>query len=102
MIITFKSNVGGDVIMFETDGKQILGVLGKNPDDIKGVITAEQLPDAISAIKTAINGDKAIQREPMEDDNETSNPVYLFQRASPILELLERSLKENEPVTWGV
>ncbi|TAJ20965.1 MAG: DUF1840 family protein [Rugosibacter sp.] len=33
---------------------------------------------------------------------ETDNPVLLYQRAAPILELLERSLQANAPVTWGV
>jgi len=28
--------------------------------------------------------------------------VSFFQRAVPLLELLERSLKDKVPVTWGV
>lgn len=107
MIFTFKSNVGGDVIMLENDGKQILSALGRNRNDKKGVISVEQLPGAINAIKAAIKGDKAIQRVTVEDDDDddddqTVQYVFLYQRASPFLELLERSLKKNEPVSWGL
>jgi hypothetical protein len=31
---------------------------------------------------------------------EVRDHVFLYQRAFPILKMLERSLKEDEPVTW--
>lgn len=104
MLITFKSRASGDVIMLENNGKEMLSLFGKNPTDIKGIVTVEQLPGAISALKAATKADLATPREPANDDEqtETVNPVFLHQRALPLLELLERSLKDNVPVTWGV
>ncbi|HRD88631.1 MAG TPA: DUF1840 family protein [Accumulibacter sp.] len=51
-----------------------------------------------------IDADEAIHRDPENGDEEaeTDNPVFLRQRGLPFLERLERSLKDNVPVTWGV
>lgn len=109
MLIVFKSPASGDVIMFEKNGKEMLGVLGKDPADAKGIVTVEQLPGAIAAVKTAIEADKArlaAQAAEAEADEAEAKPagggVSFFQRAVPLLELLERSLKDKVPVTWGV
>lgn len=106
MLTIFKSSTCGDVVMFAKNGKEILGVIGKNPDDAKGIVTLLQLPDAISALKVAIQADKA--RHPVAETNadeisdKTDGEIRLFQRAVPLLEMLERSLQDRMPVTWGV
>lgn len=106
MLIIFKSPASGDVIMFDKNGKEMLGVLGKDPQDAKGIVTVEQLPAAIAALKDAIEADKQRQKEAAEDSEEEAKPsgggVSFFQRAVPLLELLVRSLKDEVPVTWGV
>jgi hypothetical protein len=88
--------------MFENNGKEMLTVLGKNPNDVKGIITVEQLPDAVTTLKAAIKADEAILREPTDYEAEAGGSVHLFQRALPLLELLERSLTDKTPVTWGI
>ena len=107
MLIIFKSPASGDVIMFEKNGKEMLTVLGKDPAEPKGIITVEQLPDAIARVKQAIADDKARQAEKgAEAEEAEAKPggagVSFFQRAVPMLDLLERSLKDKVPVTWGV
>lgn len=107
MLIIFKSSASGDVIMFEKNGKEMLSVLGKDPQDAKGIVTVEQLPEAITALQAAIEADKARGAEQANDEpaDEAKTPggvVSFFQRAVPLLELLERSLKDKVPVTWGV
>lgn len=110
MLIIFKSPASGDVIMFEKNGKEMLGVLGKDPADAKGIITVDQLPGAITTLRGAIDADKAHAAaradETDADDDAEARPagggVSFFQRAVPLLELLERSLKDKVPVTWGV
>jgi len=107
MLIIFKSPASGDVIMFEKNGKEMLGVLGKDAGDAKGIVTVEQLPAAIAALKAAIDADKArLAAQADEDDADQARPggggVSFFQRAVPVLELLERSLHDKVPVTWGV
>jgi Domain of unknown function (DUF1840) len=106
MLIIFKSPASGDVIMFQKNGQDMLTVLEKDKDAPKGIFTVEQLPEAIARLRAAIEIDKARSRAQPEDDEDplpgTPIPVNFFQRAVPLLELLERSLKDQVPVTWGV
>ena len=104
MLITFKSAASGDVMMFEKNAKEALGVFGKDPDAPLGTVTVEQLPGAMAALKAAIAADRA---KPSEQANNGEHPdkpagVGFCQRAVPLVELLERSLKDKVPVIWGV
>ncbi|NMG75331.1 DUF1840 domain-containing protein [Aromatoleum diolicum] len=112
MLFTFKSAAGADVIMFGDVAKQLVAILGKDPDDAKGIVTVEQLPGAIARLRAAIDEDKARQaRQPQDADEDEepdpersgmAAPVGLAQRAWPLLDLLELSQKEGVPVVWGV
>lgn len=105
MLIIFKSAASGDVITFEKNARQILEVLGKDRNDGKGIVTVEQLPGAIGHLRQAIAEDLATCAA-TPDDAPPAVPegegVSFHQRATPMLELLERSLAEKVPVTWGV
>jgi hypothetical protein len=83
--------------MFEARGRQMLALLGKDSTENSGIITVDQLPGAISALQQAVATDKAAPNGGVVVDG-----IRLSQRAPPILELLERSLKDETPVTWGV
>ncbi|MCK9986752.1 MAG: hypothetical protein AzoDbin1_03224 [Azoarcus sp.] len=110
MLITFKSAAGADVIMFGDIAKKLVAILGKDPQDGKGIVTVEQLPDAIARLRAAIEEDKARRAGQAQDDDEEPDPerrgmaapVSLAQRAWPLLDLLEASQKEGVPVVWGV
>ena len=105
MLVTFKSAASGNLVMFERNGKEILPLLGKNPEEARGIVTVEQLPAAIAALRTAIAADKARQAGQPADGKDAESggdrKVSLSQRALPLLDLFERSLQESEPVTWG-
>ena len=105
MLVTFKSAASGDLVMFEKNGRELLALLGKDPAAARGIVTVEQLPDAIAALRTAIAADKARQAGQPADENDAESGVdrkiNLSQRALPLLDLLERSLQDREPVTWG-
>ena len=108
MIVTFKSPAAGDVIMFGAAAHRLLQIMGKQPAE-KGVVTVEQLPDAIARLRAAVAEDKTQQRAQRaaantqdEDEKREQPAVSLAQRAVPLLELLEWSLKKHKPVTWGV
>jgi len=106
MLFTFKSASIGNLIMHEKSGKEILALLGKNPEDQRGIITVEQLPAAIATLQAAVGADKAEQPDTEAQASETEAAdnlaVSLSQRAVPFIEMLERALKDNEPVVWGV
>lgn len=105
MLITFKSAASGDVMMFEKNAKEALSALGKDPDAPQGIVTVEQLPAAIAALKAAIAAGREMQPEQASTDEPPDTPgagVEFWQRAVPLVELLERSLMDKVPVTWGV
>jgi hypothetical protein len=109
MLIVFKSKAAGDVMMFGDVAYALMEIMGK-PPEAKGIVTVEQLPAAIARLKAAVAQDKA--EKPVVDHDERifeKTPeggkreyVSLARRAVPLIELLEYSLKEEVPVTWGV
>jgi len=107
MLITFKSGAAADVIMFGDAARTLLKVLGKDPNDDKGIVTVEQLPGAIAALKSAIEENRHHHDDGKDGSDEDENPrgmgapVSFAQRAWPLLDMLEYSLKEHKPVTWG-
>ena len=58
MIVTFKSAASGDVIMFGDIAKRMMELMGKNVTD-QGIVTVEQLPDALAQLRAAVAADKA-------------------------------------------
>ncbi len=103
MLKIFKSSASADVVTFEENAKQILYAIGKDVTTAQGIITVEQLPDAISKIKAGIASDKLIpvHLKSPEEEAESGQDVSFSQRALPFLELLESSLEEKIPITWG-
>ena len=113
MIVIFQSPASGDVIMFGDVAQRMMKLMGKEATD-KGIVTVEQLPDAIARLKAAIEEDKrqraglSVEDLPQTEPDvgksvKSSRPfVTLTQRAVPLLELLEWSLKKKKPVVWGV
>ena len=106
MLTTFKSAASGDVMMFEVNAKELLNVLGKDPNADKGIVTVEQLPGAIAALRAAVEADRSTKLQQSDIDENADQPpnggIRLGQRALPLLELLERALVDKVPVTWGV
>ncbi len=110
MIVTFQSPAAGDVIMFGDVAQRMMKLMGKEPEP-KGIVTVEQLPDAIAQLKAAIDADKAERAGKLDEElpqfemgeGGIKRPyIALTQRAAPLLELLEWSLKKEKPVVWGV
>lgn len=108
MIVTFRSQASGDVIMFGDVARHMMKIMGKDASE-KGIVTVEQLPDAIARLRAALAADKADHARAVNADwpqselesRSESVPVSLTQRVVPLLELLERSLRKNKPVIWG-
>lgn len=101
-MIVFKSEVGADVMMFDEVAHRMMELMGKEKS-ARGVVTVEQMPDAIAALRAAVAQDKAAHGGEEDDDGkESAARVSLAQRAVPLIELLEISLNRGKPVMWGV
>ena len=102
MLIIFKSGACADLIMLEKSGKAILELLGKDPDENRGIVTVDQLPVAIAALHRVIGDAKGRGSIAEAETDESDEPVDLAIRAVPVLEMFEASLVALAPVTWGV
>lgn len=114
MLYKFKSRATADVIMLQANGDQILQIIGKDPA-AKGIISPEQMPTAIAALREAIVRSQAAEatraaqaastdKEPANelDDAPPADPVSLHQRAAPFIDMLERCHAEDKAIVWGV
>lgn len=105
MLITFKSKAAGDVIMFGDVAARLLDIMGKDGKDPRGIVTVEQLPQALAALRQAVTQDRA-KAQPNQDDDDEDAPrgmaqgVSLAQRAIPLIDLLTHAQRESQPVIW--
>lgn len=110
MLYKFKSRATADVIMLQTNGRQVLQIIGKSPDEAHGIITAEQIPAAVAALEAAVEQDNARRREQAREAGQEDAPadsaqpageeVSLAQRAAPFIDMLRRSGAEGREVVW--
>lgn len=110
MLIKFRSNTVAEVLMLSANAAPLLRAAGKSIGDEvpeRGVFTVEQLPAAIAGIEAAIQADethRSAQPADHEDDDTPVPPmaqhVELRQRAFPLLDMMRRSLQDDEDVTW--
>ncbi|MBS0508622.1 MAG: DUF1840 domain-containing protein [Proteobacteria bacterium] len=110
MLFKFKSRATADLIMLEPNGRQLLQIIGKNPDAPHGIVTAAQIAAAIAALEAAVIADEAARAAPAApvDDGEAEadeqgaaqDKVRLRQRAAPFIDMLRRSAAEGHDVVW--
>lgn len=111
MLITFTSKSAADVLMYERHAKPLLDLLDK--DIHRGVITAEEVTEAIERIESAIAESK---RQPDTNkqnaasgnaddefgDQMAGSAVSFGARAFPLLEMLRAAQRDKQFVMWGV
>jgi cyclopropane-fatty-acyl-phospholipid synthase len=103
MLYKFKSQACADVIMLQTNGDQMLTIIGKSPSE-QGIITVEKIPAAIAALETAIVEHEAAEalRDETPQEDADGDSVRLRHRAEPFIDLLRNSAKAGKDVVWGV
>ena len=106
-MITFRSQAAADVMMFDDVAERMMELMGKEVAE-RGILTVEQMPDAIARLKAVIAAERAahageVDRPEFEEapGGQKRSYVGLATRAVPLLQLLEYSLKDEEPVIWG-
>jgi hypothetical protein len=109
-LVVFRSKAAGEIFMFAETARRIFDILGKDATP-RGVITAEQVPDALARLTAAVDAEKeavrAAQREADEaerrgDEAASQRAISLGQRAFPLIEMLQLAQKKKVDVTWGV
>jgi len=103
-IVIFRSKAAGEIIMLSDAAYPLLERLGKTPG-AQGVLTPEELPQAIATLTAAIAEDRATNQGNADAEPTvpvSQRPVTLAQRAFPLLEMLRAAGQRSVPVTWGV
>jgi hypothetical protein len=107
MIYKFKSKAAGDLIMLGPNGDAMLRAIGREPAP-KGIIEPGAMAAAIEAIERTVAADEAERAEAereAREKGETLPPregIAPRQRLFPMVEMMRRAMKENEPIVWGV
>jgi hypothetical protein len=111
-LVVFRSKAAGEIFMFAETARRILDIIGK-ADAPRGVISAEQVGDALARLTAAVEDEKEQIRRAREEaeqaqrrgelqGGETAPAITLAQRAHPLLEMLRAAQKKRVDVTWGV
>jgi hypothetical protein len=113
MLITFKCKAYPNVLMYQDHAKRILDLLHKDAD--RGVITAEEAPQAVKVLEHEIDESRKHQATDeveqdvkahhgtVEDtDHEQIETVSFPTRAYPLLEMLRAARDQKADVLWGV
>ncbi len=115
MLYKFKSKAAADLIMLEADARRLLKIMLGEPQ-AKGVVTVQQLPQAIARLHAAVLEEEHLRKtwqqrrqqavERGEDtsdiDGEPEPVIRLGQRAQPMLQMLQRCVDEQQEFYWGV
>ena len=107
MLYKFKSAAAAEVVMLQPNAETLLKIIGKAPGP-QGIITVEQIPAALAALRQAIEAQRRAGQSPAIDDDEqdeddsSKDGISLERRAAPFIDLLERSAAEGQHVVWGV
>ena len=111
MLYKFKSKVTGDMIMLQPNGQRVLEIIGKHSaaePSTKGILLPEQMPQALEALKNAVQLEEAQQKEALAQAQAENLPpprfeaISLRQRTLPFMDMIRECLKAREAVTWGV
>ena len=112
-LIVFRSKAAGEIFMFAETARRIFDIIGK-AEAARGVITAEQVPQALARLVAAVDEEKeqikaaqqqheeAARRGEGEDAAAAARAITLGQRAYPLIEMLRAAQKKKVDVTWGV
>lgn len=123
MLYKFKSKATGDLIMLEPQGRQILKIIGKDPDP-KGIIEPHEMLAAIEALRHAVvleeeqrqaaaqaarDAQAAQTSQAVASDDHahaagshSTGHISLKQRVVPFIDMLQRAHAEDKDIVWGV
>ncbi|EJE4162028.1 DUF1840 domain-containing protein [Vibrio diabolicus] len=103
MLITFRCHSHSNVTMFGDIAIKMIKMMGHS-GSVPGAISAQDIPDALSRLTSALAAQEAIEKnnsQAMEEDEEQEEQtVSLGRRAFPLIELLKSAIKEECEVMW--
>ncbi len=103
MLITFRCRSHSNVTMFGDIALDMLKMMGHS-GTVPGSISAQDVPDALSRLTSALSAKNATEENlptDVDEEEEQAEPaVSLGRRAFPLIELLKSAIKEECEVMW--
>ena len=102
MLIVFKCQACANITMFGSVAQQLIQMMGSG-NAIPGAITAENVPDALKRLQSALSRYKetADQQISTDEDDEQNEPsVSLAHRAIPLIDMLKAAIEDEADVIW--
>ncbi|HHF3120110.1 MULTISPECIES: DUF1840 domain-containing protein [Vibrio] len=103
MLITFRCHSHSNVTMFGDIAIKMIKMMGHS-GSVPGSISAQDIPDALSRLTSALAAQEAIEKNNSqateEDEEQEEQTVSLGRRAFPLIELLKSAIKEECEVMW--
>jgi uncharacterized protein YwlG (UPF0340 family) len=110
-LVVFRSKAAGEIFMFAETARRIFEIIGRL-ESSRGVITAEQVPEALQRLVDAVEQERAQLKAAAEEADRADREgqaggteqraVTLGQRAFPLIEMLRAAQKKRVDVTWGI
>lgn len=109
-LVVFRSKAAGEIFMFAETARRIFEIVGR-AEAPRGVITAEQVPEALDRLVAAVEEEREHLRNARDEAEEADRQgeegappraITLGQRAFPLIEMLRAAQKKNVDVTWGI
>jgi len=104
MTFKFKSQATSDLLMLSAHAQALLQHIGKSTD-AKGILTPQEMPAALTALKS-LPGDEDAAEPTTPRDGQDEPPdeaaVDLRRRAWPLIQMIEAAQAAKEPIVWGV
>jgi hypothetical protein len=99
MLVRFESDVG-NLTMFGDVAIKLLKMMGHS-GTVPSAIRPEDIPAALARLRGALNAEPGQPAKPARSgEGDGEPPVSLGRRAFPLIELLERAVREECEVMW--
>lgn len=97
MLVTFRTDAHGDVVMFGDIAVALLKMMG-HTGTVPSAIQAADIPAAVARLRQALAA--APPQVPEEADDAQDDTVSLAHRAVPLIELLTAAARAGQDVLW--
>ena len=97
MLVTFKTAVHSNILMFGGDALTMLKIMGQS-GTIHGAILAEDVPVALACLTGAMEAQRASR--PVQEKDADESAVSLLKRGLPLIELFTSAARARKNVMW--
>ncbi len=100
MLIKFQTQAHADIVMFGDVAQTLLHLMGHS-GTVPGALLAEDIPQALARLQSAVTANPQRPLNPTpDDDSDSADQVSLAHRALPLIQLLQAAAQRGTHVMW--